>query len=524
MPELPDVTAYIEALEQRICGHTLTQAQIASPFLLRTIEPPVEACVGHKVSAIKRVDKRIAIGFDNDIWIVLHLMIAGRLHWSEKTKKADGRRTLAAFIFDNGCLTLTEAGSQKRASLHMARGKAGLAALDPGGIDVMAASLDEFARALTAGNHTLKRALTDPHVFSGIGNAYSDEILHRAQLSPITLTSKLTSDEIARLRIATREALQVDQAPSCRRRRRISGEGYGVPAPRWPVLVLASSPALAVARFSASATRRMRQHYGANRRTTARRSCIESPVGERLAAYAQKLRRPSPADLLSQNLAEADLLCDKQVLDELAIRNATNDLVRSFAYSPLSHGDVLRSAAQPMNILSLKFRIVNVVSLVLNIFFIIGVPAKGEFFRYPEGAVETPFVEAIHAQIDCILDIGTSRLEANNDVFVIKADDVPNLQHALGVLLSPQNRAGKSSDTPPLALGLLEDQNARFTSDANRELQDGFHLGIVVEIDAIKPRIPDESWVCGKLHLIFPSKIQESAPSILNRRADEVLE
>jgi formamidopyrimidine-DNA glycosylase len=208
MPELPDITVYIEALEQRICGHTLTHAKIASPFLLRTIEPPVEACVGHTVSSLRRVGKRIAIGFDNDIWLVLHLMIAGRLHWSERAKKPDGRRTLAAFLFDSGCLTLTEAGSQKRASLHIVAGQAGLAALDPGGIDVMTASLGDFTRALTAGNHTLKRALTDPHMFSGIGNAYSDEILHRAQLSPITLTSRLSAEEIGRLNLATREVLQ----------------------------------------------------------------------------------------------------------------------------------------------------------------------------------------------------------------------------------------------------------------------------------------------------------------------------
>ncbi len=207
MPELPDVTVYIEALDQRISGHTLTQAQIASPFLLRTIEPPVSACIGRKVSSLRRVGKRIAIGFDNDVWLALHLMIAGRLHWSDRVKKADGRRTLAAFLFENGCLTLTEAGSQKRASLHMAQGEAGLAALDPGGMDVMTASLDEFARGLTVGNHTLKRALTDPRVFSGIGNAYSDEILHRARLSPITLTSKLTGEQIAALLAATKEVL-----------------------------------------------------------------------------------------------------------------------------------------------------------------------------------------------------------------------------------------------------------------------------------------------------------------------------
>jgi formamidopyrimidine-DNA glycosylase len=208
MPELPDITVYIEALEQRISGRTLTQAQIASVFLVRTIEPPVEACVGRKVSSLRRVGKRIAIGFDNDTWLVLHLMIAGRLHWSEKPKKPDGRRTLAAFLFDSGCLTLTEAGSQKRASLHMAQGQAGLAALDPGGIDAMTAPLDQFSRALTAGNHTLKRALTDPRTFSGIGNAYSDEILHRARLSPITLTSRLTGDEISRLHLAAREVLE----------------------------------------------------------------------------------------------------------------------------------------------------------------------------------------------------------------------------------------------------------------------------------------------------------------------------
>jgi len=207
MPELPDITVYIEALDQRISGHTLTQAQIASPFLLRTIEPPVIAAVGHRVAALRRVGKRIAIGFDNDVWLVLHLMIAGRLHWFEKAKKPDGRRTLAAFLFDNGCLTLTEAGSQKRASLHMAQGEAGLSALDPGGMNVMTASLEQFTRGLTVGNHTLKRALTDPHVFSGIGNAYSDEILHRAQLSPITLTSRLTAEEITRLLTATKGVL-----------------------------------------------------------------------------------------------------------------------------------------------------------------------------------------------------------------------------------------------------------------------------------------------------------------------------
>jgi formamidopyrimidine-DNA glycosylase len=245
MPELPDITVYIEALEQRIAGRTLVQAQIASVFLVRTIEPPVEACVGHKVSSLRRIGKRIAIGFDNDVWLVLHLMIAGRLHWSEKPKKPDGRRTLAAFLFDSGCLTLTEAGSQKRASLHMAEGDAGLAALDPGGIDVMTAPLDQFARALTAGNHTLKRALTDPRTFSGIGNAYSDEILHRARLSPVTLTSRLTAEDIATLQTATQgvlnewiERLRAEAAggfpekvTAFRKEMAVHGR-YGLPCPR----------------------------------------------------------------------------------------------------------------------------------------------------------------------------------------------------------------------------------------------------------------------------------------------------
>ena len=207
MPELPDITVYIEALDRRILGRTLLRADIASPFLLRTIEPPPSACVGHTVTQLRRIGKRIAIGFDHDVWMVLHLMIAGRLHWSERSKKPDGRRTLAAWVFDSGCLTLTEAGSQKRASLHVIAGEAELAALDPGGIDVLSASLEQFTRVITSANHTLKRALTDPRLFSGIGNAYSDEILHRAKLSPVTLTSRLAPEEITRLHRAVREAL-----------------------------------------------------------------------------------------------------------------------------------------------------------------------------------------------------------------------------------------------------------------------------------------------------------------------------
>jgi formamidopyrimidine-DNA glycosylase len=208
VPELPDITVYLEALESRILGHVLERVQIGGPFLLRTADPPVSAAFGETVRRSRRVGKRIAIGLDNEIWLVLHLMIAGRLHWSERRKTPDGRRTLAAFDFDNGTLTLTEAGSQKRASLHVVAGDAGLAELDPGGIEVMSASPGEFAAMLQSSNHTLKRALTDPRMFSGIGNAFSDEILHRARLSPILLTQKMTAEQVTRLFQATRETLE----------------------------------------------------------------------------------------------------------------------------------------------------------------------------------------------------------------------------------------------------------------------------------------------------------------------------
>lgn len=207
MPELPDITVYLEALETRVRGRVLQRVQIAGPSLLRTADPPVADVEGHRVVGLRRVGKRIAIGCDNDLWLVLHLMIAGRLHWSEKPKRPDGRRILAAFDFDGGCLTLTEAGTRKRASLHVIAGEAGLHALDPGGMDVFQASTDEFGEALKSENHTLKRSLTDPHLFSGIGNAYSDEILHRAQMSPVAMTSRLTQEEIARLHEAVKETL-----------------------------------------------------------------------------------------------------------------------------------------------------------------------------------------------------------------------------------------------------------------------------------------------------------------------------
>ena len=207
MPEYPDITVYLEALEQRILGQTLEQVRFNSPFLLRSLEPPVVAAAGKKVVALRRIGKRIAIGVEKDVWLVLHLMIAGRLHWKKPAAKLGGRQMLAAFDFPNGALILTEAGTKKRASLHMAQGDAGLRALDPGGLEVFTATLGQFHAAITNENHSLKRMLTDPRVFSGIGNAYSDEILHRAKLSPVQLTAKMTSAQIEALFKATKEVL-----------------------------------------------------------------------------------------------------------------------------------------------------------------------------------------------------------------------------------------------------------------------------------------------------------------------------
>lgn len=207
MPELPDITVYIEALEKRIQGTTLERIRIASPFLLRTAVPPLSSVEGRQVTDVRRLGKRICIGVDGDLWLVLHLMIAGRLHWYEDRAKAAKARGVATFEFSSGTLTLTEAGTQKRASLHVVEGEAGLARLDPGGIEVFIATEEEFAAALQAKNHTLKRALTDPRILSGIGNAYSDEILFTAQLSPFTLTQKLTPDEIKRLFDAIKSSL-----------------------------------------------------------------------------------------------------------------------------------------------------------------------------------------------------------------------------------------------------------------------------------------------------------------------------
>lgn len=208
MPELPDIAAYLTALEPRIVGQRLELVRLGSPFLLRSVQPPLGSVDGRLVESLRRVGKRIAIGVEGDLWLVLHLMIAGRLHWKKPGAKLGGRQNLAAFDFPDGSLVLTEAGSKHRASLHLVQGEENLAAFDAGGMDVFAADLDSFRAALTAENHTLKRALTDPRLLSGIGNAYSDEILHAAQLSPIALTQKLTADEWERLFAATRQTLQ----------------------------------------------------------------------------------------------------------------------------------------------------------------------------------------------------------------------------------------------------------------------------------------------------------------------------
>jgi formamidopyrimidine-DNA glycosylase len=207
MPELPDITAYLTALEKRIGGQPLEKVRLGSPFLLRTADPPLSDAYGKVVLQLRRVGKRIAIGVEDDLWLVLHLMIAGRLHWRLAGAKLAGRKSLAAFDFPNGSLVLTEAGTKHRASLHVAKGEEALEALDAGGIDVFAADLDAFRTVLTSENRTLKRALTDPRLLSGIGNAYSDEILHAAQLSPITQTHKLKPEEWERLFDATRSTL-----------------------------------------------------------------------------------------------------------------------------------------------------------------------------------------------------------------------------------------------------------------------------------------------------------------------------
>lgn len=208
MPELPDITAYLEALDSRIIGARLERVEVRNPFLLRTADPPLSAVEGHSVSGLRRIGKRIVLAFDAELFLVIHLMIAGRLHWAPAGAKAGGRNVLAVFVFSTGTMTLTEAGTRRRASLHVVRGEAALQALDPGGIDVMRADFTQFSAQLKSENHTLKRALTDPHLFSGIGNAYSDEILHCAKLSPLAMTANLSEADTQRLFDAVQSTLQ----------------------------------------------------------------------------------------------------------------------------------------------------------------------------------------------------------------------------------------------------------------------------------------------------------------------------
>ena len=207
VPELPDIVVYIEALEPRVLGRTLTAVRLNSPFLLRTVKPPLSDVTGRKVERLRRIGKRIGFGMEGGAWLVLHLMIAGRLHWKKAGAPLGGRQNLAAFDFEDGSLTLTEAGTERRAGLFVMPSEAAAIALNPGGLEVLDASPEEFARVLTSSNHTLKRSLTDPKLFSGIGNAYSDEILHRAGMSPVALTQKLKPEEIAKLHRATIDSL-----------------------------------------------------------------------------------------------------------------------------------------------------------------------------------------------------------------------------------------------------------------------------------------------------------------------------
>ncbi|MGC2769636.1 MAG: DNA-formamidopyrimidine glycosylase family protein [Candidatus Acidiferrum sp.] len=215
MPELPDIEAYICALERRVIGQPIRQARLASVFLLRTVQPPLSSVEGQTVRELRRIGKRIAIGVEGDLWLVLHLMIAGRLHWKPAHARLSGRNNLAAFDFPNGSLVLTEAGSKRRASLHVLSDDEGLRSIDPGGIEILESDLNAFRAALMFENRTLKRALTDPRLVSGIGNAYSDEILHAAQLSPVTLTQKLGDPEWERLYAATRHVLETWKQRLC---------------------------------------------------------------------------------------------------------------------------------------------------------------------------------------------------------------------------------------------------------------------------------------------------------------------
>jgi formamidopyrimidine-DNA glycosylase len=207
MPELPDITVYVEALQKRVVGRKLLGVRVRSPFLVRTFDPPLDSASGKEVREVRRLGKRIAIGFEGESWVVLHLMIAGRLHWKPAGAAVSGKIDLAAFDFPDGTLVFTEAGTKKRASLHVLRGEAALRSHDPGGLDVFTCSTDTFREALACENHTLKRALTDPRTLDGIGNSFSDEILHRAKLPPLALTKKLKDEEFDRLHAATKDVL-----------------------------------------------------------------------------------------------------------------------------------------------------------------------------------------------------------------------------------------------------------------------------------------------------------------------------
>jgi formamidopyrimidine-DNA glycosylase len=222
VPELPDIMVYLEALERRILSARLERVRLLTPFLLRSVDPPLSAVAGTTVTGLRRLGKRLVIALDADLFLVIHLMIAGRLHWKPAGARPPGRIGLAAFDFSTGTLVMTEAGTRKRASLDVVRGEAALGAHDPGGLDVLTSDLQVFQAALTTENHTLKRVLTDPGVFSGIGNAYSDEILHRARLSPVRLSQALDDDEVSRLHEATRVVL----TEWIERLRRDTGEGF----------------------------------------------------------------------------------------------------------------------------------------------------------------------------------------------------------------------------------------------------------------------------------------------------------
>ncbi len=235
MPEQPDIDAYLVALETRILGRELERVRLASPFVLRTVEPPTETLAGRTVRTLRRIGKRVAIGFDEELWLVMHLMIAGRLHWRAPRVKLSGRNQLAACDFADGSLVLTEAGTKRRAALHVLQGASSLASLDAGGLEVSSSSPEAFAAAICRENHTLKRALTDPRILSGIGNAYSDEILHAARLSPIAQTQKLSAEERQRLHAAARATLETWS-------RRLSAEAQRA----FPEKVTAFRPEMAV--------------------------------------------------------------------------------------------------------------------------------------------------------------------------------------------------------------------------------------------------------------------------------------